>query len=71
MDKIAYICDRKRECSIYKSCGVDCSHTVHTLNAKYGICKTIDELHSDRFVKVGVFDEVSYFMEVEKNGDLD
>ena len=69
MERIAYICDGKRDCSIYKHCGVDCTHTVHTLNAKYGICKSVEELHSDRFVKVGSFDETSYFWEVDKSGN--
>lgn len=71
MDKIAYICDKKRECARFAHCGADCSHTVHTLNAKYGICKTVDELQSDRFIKVGEIDEVKYYVEVEKNADAD
>lgn len=45
--KIAYICDKKKDCSESRSCGTLCNHTTDGAHAVNGIC--LDPEHNDRF----------------------
>lgn len=45
--KIAYLCDKKKECNESRSCGTICNHTTDGAHAVNGIC--LDPEHNDRF----------------------
>lgn len=67
MFKIAYICDQKRDCSRFEYCRKCCLHTTDEFHTKNGIIHNVDELYSERFIKVGTVNEVTYFMEVDND----
>lgn len=59
MKQIIFLCDRKKECSNYDSCGVLCTHTGDMKHAKNGV--TFDVDHSDRF-----FEQNRFYWEKEE-----
>ena len=63
MEKILYICDGKKSCSMYDSCQKECFLTQDEFHTKNGICHSIHELNSDRFKKIVVHDELSIYVE--------
>ena len=67
MIRIAYICDRKRGCSRYEHCGVDCFHTFDEFHTANGILRNIADLETDRFRVVGGANEDIYYEEVIKD----
>lgn len=69
MNKIAYICDQKRNCGRFEHCQVDCFHTTDEFHAKNGIVQHIDDLSSDRFIFLGTVNETSYYMEVKHDDE--
>ena len=68
MVKVAYICDKKRDCKGYKSCNTTCFHTTDAFHTANGVIHSVHELDTDRFIQVGTVNEVDYYMEV-KNGN--
>lgn len=64
--KVAYICDQKKGCSNYDSCGLLCHHTFDEFHTLYGIIHDISELDTDRFRWVGCVNETTYYEEVPK-----
>ena len=65
MIRIAYICDQKRHCHMYKSCGEECTHTFDEFHTANGIIHNVDELETDRFRKVCSVNEDTYYEEAE------
>ena len=65
MIRIAYICDQKRPCHMYKSCGNECTHTFDEFHTANGIIHHVDELETDRFRKVCCVNEDTYYEEVD------
>ena len=70
MNKVAYICDKKRSCSMYGSCGKDCNHTFDEFHTANGIIHHVDELETDRFKKLGTVNECTYYEEVIGDGTV-
>lgn len=66
MVKIAYICDQSRQCSMYESCGKECTHTFDEFHTVNGIIHHVDELQTDRFRLVLATDECKYYEEAEE-----
>lgn len=66
MVRIAYICDQKRPCSMYKHCGDECKHTFDEFHTANGIIHNVDELETDRFRKVCSVNEDTYYEEAEE-----
>lgn len=66
MVRIAYICDQKRPCHMYKSCGNECTHTFDEFHTANGIIHHVDELETDRFRKVCTINEDTYYEEAEE-----
>ena len=66
MIKIAYVCDQKRPCHLYKYCGKVCTHTFDEFHTANGIAHNIDELETNRFRLVTVSDECAYYEEAEE-----
>jgi hypothetical protein len=62
--KIAYICNQKKDCGRFGHCQNDCFHTFNNTYSKNGIIKGRHELETDRFKKVMVVDEVTYYEEI-------
>lgn len=55
--KIAYICNKTKECRESRSCGRICNHTLDGKYALNGIC--LDPEHDDRFIKKeGYYEEL-------------
>lgn len=66
MIKVAYICDQKKPCHLYKHCGKVCVHTFDEFHTANGIVHDIHELETNRFRLVTVSDECTYYEEVEE-----
>ena len=66
MIRIAYICDRKRPCHMYESCGEECKRTFDEFHTANGIIHNVDELETDRFRKVCSANEDIFYEEVEE-----
>ena len=66
MVRIAYICDQKRPCHMYKSCGNECKRTFDEFHTANGIIHHVDELETDRFRKVCSVNEDIYYEEAEE-----
>lgn len=66
MVKVAYICNRKKQCNMYELCGIECNHTFDEYYTANGIIRNVKELETDRFRKICTSDEVGYYEEVIK-----
>lgn len=65
MIRIAYICDRKRPCHMYKHCGEECKHTFDEFHTANGIIHNVDELETERFRRICTINEDTYYEEVD------
>lgn len=66
MVRIAYICDRKRPCHMYESCGEECKRTFDEFHTANGIIHNVDELETERFRRICTINEDTYYEEVEE-----
>lgn len=64
MTKVAYICDQKRHCAHFKNCQTICMHTFDEFHTANGVIHDVSELETNRFRKICVANEVSYYEEV-------